>query len=743
MRQSTTFLFSVIFLFILSASTCQRYVRKEMKTLDEVGSVRVSVVAVAPWAEYKEALQPQFKLKPEQALALVAPTTRMAEQRTLDAVKTVLRASLPTETTVETVKSIVGEGTTEDSSERVTTRSPGSLDTAPVPESAAGTRTADSLTGIARPEGIGLDELDPKLRYKAATALYQEVSLLDRYIKDVAQREEYEPYIVRLQLGVMPRRRGLEYDAYVDLSFFQDDEAQEQNIVQGSSSGSDKCKGEDDQQGSTNPPGDVAEGSKQFSIPIVLPIIATDSLETSLDSVIKARIRDLGASLSALAQTAVSAEFSKLSEKLDSALGRDINSTFTVGSLSDNTIRVRIGAFQQVNQEFAMIPRTESVTVLLLVHKDYVTSQERLIHIYVENEMRHASTGTALKPKPQKVDEREVDEIVALFEIDLEKININNLWNHVLEHDWGGYRKELKRQDDVFMYKEQLWLELARLQPTYGIDIVAFQLPKKEPLRIFPAQTVLLHDDGKASTTAILRQGSGLDATHLCAALQLLDTNEGIKHKFVADTTAIALDQGGQTARISFPFSLKDYGLDSYVREGRAMVSIGYSKNSEKCWQSAMSNRNSQDGCSTDPISADKHCAFTSRSVLYTLKGAKAQKAVGFTLTPITESIATDASGRGSLEIVLTTEKIKVGSQAILTINGAHLLEASEAGQQGISHVGNEVKINLPEAGKKTQVRLKLDGLIQGKKVKVSSKNEKKVRGAEIEWNIDKPHKSS
>jgi hypothetical protein len=58
------------------------------------------------------------------------------------------------------------------------------------------------------------------LRYSVATALFQEVNLLNRYVKDAARRRHYDPYVVRMQITLLPRAHREPYDAYTTVAFF-------------------------------------------------------------------------------------------------------------------------------------------------------------------------------------------------------------------------------------------------------------------------------------------------------------------------------------------------------------------------------------------------------------------------------------------------------------------------------------------------------------------------------------------
>src|SRR5262249_47299447 len=62
--------------------------------------------------------------------------------------------------------------------------------------------------------------VDPMTRYWAATALFQEVQLLNRYVRDAWVRRGSRPYVVRVQATLMPAARNEPYDAYCTCSFF-------------------------------------------------------------------------------------------------------------------------------------------------------------------------------------------------------------------------------------------------------------------------------------------------------------------------------------------------------------------------------------------------------------------------------------------------------------------------------------------------------------------------------------------
>jgi len=80
----------------------------------------------------------------------------------------------------------------------------------------------------------------------------------------------------------------------------------------------------------------------------------------------------LALGISAMVQGAeLSAEFDSSLNKLKAATSNDLNSLFSVARVSPNSLRVRMGAYRQGVEAYTMVPRTHTVSVLLLVPKDY------------------------------------------------------------------------------------------------------------------------------------------------------------------------------------------------------------------------------------------------------------------------------------------------------------------------------------------------------------------------------------
>ena len=66
-------------------------------------------------------------------------------------------------------------------------------------------------------------------------------------------------------------------------------------------------------------------------------------------------------------QVAPSASARQFNADLRSLYSSDLNSVLTVARVSDNTIRVRLGAMQQAGSNYAMIPRNHNISLLMMV----------------------------------------------------------------------------------------------------------------------------------------------------------------------------------------------------------------------------------------------------------------------------------------------------------------------------------------------------------------------------------------
>ncbi|MCC6151849.1 MAG: hypothetical protein IT461_16490 [Planctomycetes bacterium] len=222
----------VMVLTALATAACQTSARDlhykadtRFDTQQQAGSAHVAVISVGSWEDYQGTLQPNFSMDESKALASVVPSTQLLREETQQALSLLLK-----------LRSADVKLTEEKSKTRITDpENVGGNKDEEVEKSGSKTETTDA-GALGAPKGATLGapgslpskkdileqpiDIDPFMRHAAAAALFQEVRLLNRYIRDAAMREGYRALVVRVQVNLMPAARNEPYDAYTTLSFF-------------------------------------------------------------------------------------------------------------------------------------------------------------------------------------------------------------------------------------------------------------------------------------------------------------------------------------------------------------------------------------------------------------------------------------------------------------------------------------------------------------------------------------------
>jgi hypothetical protein len=160
------------------------------------------VTFVAPWDEFVQALQPAFAMDEQKALSSVLPSTQDVTEKFLDAFQARLRVAPPrsSETRTDTLAQAGAERTEKTTTELKT--EPGDVSSvSEAPSAVAGRKAADLPGRDVSAEPLAVD---PMLQHSAALALFQEVALLNATVRRAALRYGYVPYVVRLQISLMP-----------------------------------------------------------------------------------------------------------------------------------------------------------------------------------------------------------------------------------------------------------------------------------------------------------------------------------------------------------------------------------------------------------------------------------------------------------------------------------------------------------------------------------------------------------
>lgn len=579
------------------------------------GAVNLAVTFVAPWNDFVDVLSPGFTLTGDSAVNKVLPQTTVLEEKLLDALGVSAKLGLPTtsitrsstlsDDTSSNVTTAQGV-TSSDGTVSQTTNNEVTKETAPgtVPSNSGVTlpsRKAGDLPGLPTNGDKSLHH-DPMLEYTAATALFQEVQLLNRYVQNAAQKHGYQPYIVRLQLGVVPYARNQPYDVYTSLSFFPEpskplrayeDVNLDLNVYPPKLYGAYKKLA-----------ALIADNQKAF----VVPLLVTDNLEGTLKSRSVDAIRQLSFALSFLVQgIAGEVGLEKLREDLQSVSGTDINGLLTVGQVSDNTIQVRLGAARQPSAGYAMIPRTHNISVLLMVPNDFARGGgfDPNVKVIGRTTMRHATNATVLPARSPSAELTEINQAVnsvLRMEVPLNSDKAGELIGHVLRNDFPAFRTKLRTLANNTPHSRSAWIAVTEVLLRGNMTGARFDLPRT-PTPSFPdnSQTVLLLDNTTTSMTARLHGGAGLIPSQMAARLNLKLKESADPFPLYAKT--IAVGSGGRHALMTFD-SAAAWKLHKLDKSDSQLIgsSIELCMATAGVWRSHESKQESSLDCSFESV---------------------------------------------------------------------------------------------------------------------------------------------
>lgn len=351
------------------------YDAREVKSFSEGATFHIAEDGVIAYTkDIKAKLRPDFRLagsakgpdgKPivtsqgDAALAKVRPTTGYYEQQIVRALTAALALSLPTTTTSNEITSKSEDGgTPKVTINNSTTFQSGKPVTPEQLRQQLGERPEVSVSPLttapdsARP----LEQMDPILQYQLATALVQEVTMLNEVLDSIDRLADatHDTYIVRMRLAVQPIAPNQPYNAQVSMGFF--------------------CA----QQGVSQSP------------PIkVHPLLVSDSLEATSTARTAQLITQLSLAISGMiGSVGIGGLFNSDTNKIRTLLGKDLTSTLSVSRTSDNTVNVRLGAPRQPTAGYAMINRNHTVSVVAQVPKACDA-----VNVAAAASLREATTG--------------------------------------------------------------------------------------------------------------------------------------------------------------------------------------------------------------------------------------------------------------------------------------------------------------------------------------------------------------
>ena len=497
------------------------------ENMRDAGSVHLAVLAVAPWSDYVQALRPNFELTADQALAKVARDGRWHNQENQSAQGAGAESVLldqPSATGRQPAKPMPGMQ---------------------VPQAYLEGPYVRLGPGGAQPGADSESGPDAMLKYSAAAALYQEVQLLNRYISDAAIPAGFRPYMVRLQVSLMPSRRHAPYDAYTTLSFF--------------------IPGEHGNDEGSEPPSQSPKHTTDDGIfdgpfgngPKVLPLLVTDNLEASLESRSFENIRTLLLSLLDYpGNSFIEPMFSGMLHGAvrDQVFGRDLNSLLTVARLSENTLRIRLGATQEATANYAMVPRNHNITLLLMVPE----GAPPLMEVVSKTVLVDTENGDELVAS----DARAQGEVLEAFRKaqhleDLETATLEAMHALARQNDQEGFaallHASLGAERLAGLNERSLWIELVSLVIGDQYASSLFELPGQgqnveESSQVFRNQTLVVEDDGNRASV-VLREARFPEFEQILAVLSV----EGSDPAIVLPAELVELDLTRRELRVAFP----------------------------------------------------------------------------------------------------------------------------------------------------------------------------------------------
>ncbi len=652
---------------------------------DQAARGGLAILSVAPWDEYVATLQPEFKLTPEDALAQAIPTTIRQQGELLDALNASLKLALPTTTTTSksstdsgrssgTQKSLQNAETSQTSntettgaepkstqattqnttstdaangstsmttqSSTVTTRQPGDVSKVTAP-------SVPDLPPSVKPTKSPLDgdiDRDPMTKFAAATALYQEVQLINHYVKDAALRKGMQAYVVRLQVSVLPQLRGQAYDAYAMLSFLYGKKASAPVLNPYAA----RTRGADG-----NP--------VQKTVPTVIPLLVTDSLEQSAAATSTSRLRGFGLALLAMAGgVGVSGDVARRVQTLQAVLGEESNSLLTVTKVLNNVLRVRFGAINQIGG-LAMEARNHTVTILVLAPTEF----DEQVDVLSKLELVRATDGVAVPERPFSVIRTEVYATACRYVPNCttqltaaQQTNADQLAYAVQAADPSQFETAMQALSIDAAGTHRLWVDLSSVQSKSPYTAASFELPRRaDPISSDQEQVVTVIDDG-GGTVANLRNVMNIGTGELTSVLAV--TKDSLQQTFPAVSTTIS----GSSVKLAFP-SLQKLKLCAAVMDCTVELQV--------YWTPAVSRWSP---AAVQPT--EMH--FKQTRLLLVPEPQEPPAAPFFSVSSGSRHIIRTGAGAGSLRLLFVPNDKHQDEPMFFTIDGADIVEVHTPG---------------------------------------------------------------
>ncbi len=648
----------------------------------EAGSTHVAVQMIAPWEQYVDAMSANFSMDEKTALASVLPSTLLFTRKVLDANQVGVRLAPPTSSTsLSRTTSVDAEGKETTISEQTQKKDPGDVSKVTPEAGIAGDRTAGGIAGI----DLVKEDLDsdPFLKHQVALALKQEVALLNRQAKNAALRHGMVPYIIRMQISLMPNARRQPYDTDVYTSIFYRD-------------GYEKV------------------GDTPLKTPYVMPMLVSDNLEAALQSRSIDQLRKRTFALNLLFKGfGANLDAQRFNEQFENAFGRDMNSLMTVSRASDNTLRARLGAQLTPSSQYAMVTRHHYISFVLLVDERYARHMEEhgmapTMALVTRTDMTDAEKGDKLRNRTALEIQDALDAIRTDFGIpEYQATALRGLVPMMQRNQYAEFMQQAKQ---LINSPEALWASLVGLMNGASFQSASFDLPKLPTMELDTQQALLLADNGTHTEVAL--RGSNLVTKQLSATLDFQN------YSLSSGSAKVQ----GDTLTLQFP-SLAQWGLVT-AKDNEAQTCDGSVKLKVsavgKSWTTSVGIAKSL----SLSFSQGKRSQTSGGTKCRYLKISKkpAKTAASFSINNAVGVLLSN-KGKGSLKLSVKIEEVDkrpATEHIVITLEGADVGDFTGEGVTKLT--GNRIKVT-----KTTDIVLNLSRLQPGFQVtvKAADKDEK------------------
>lgn len=708
MKKLSVLIMLLSFAVIMDGCTQAYKLKKyDWDSQSSVAAVHTSVISSAPWDAIKDELQPEFPLSTEIALAQAVSEGMAEEKMVLEAILAELKAGFTQKLTNIT---------------DTTTKATGQ----PTQNSIVISKTFEQpdISGIQANIPTALDNISPdysqksqsainnRIKYSAATALYQEIALLNNYVKYASVRKGYDPYLIRLQVTLNPRTHHETCDAYSTIYFFPDRFAD---------APCDLITVDKDNRFT-----EKATGSPKM--PFVVPLLVTEDYESTSYNRLNDNMLQLGLGLmAAINGIGVEGSAGAMARDFMKTSGRSYNNLMNVGRVTDNSIRVKFGAMKTSAEdgdgvEYVMAQRTYNVTLLILVPEELDRNMaliSKSVLVDEGGEELSWTTKSTMKseallmlgkyniPTTKNVNDKILEDFLMLG-VDVHRNRLDCFTEHFkdfcdgIAETFPADEQSLKKRQckRTLAMKEQLWAEVADLWIGGQFSYSFFQLPEiMNGSPVLPDSSFAFAAVDNKKTTAVTVTGAkGIGMNNFKPLLSVLFNEKRVKLP---------------------PLSVKP------SPDGSSCV-VSY--------QSLAAQNGFKTSGMTLEVDNKKYTLLYTNDTPSSQSGSAQSRKPEFAVTSTMQNIAME-NGKGILQLVFHNVGTD-GSKSLINISNAAVERASLEKAGLVQSVDKDGWLQVKKSG---LVELDLMNLSTGKNVIVSSTGYKKNKNTAVKTLVFSP----